>query len=220
MNSNHLLLAGICIALFFSACKKSNDNQPAVTIPATYPDYSSFNVGNYWVYEEFLLDSTGTATSLNRFDSCYVEKDTMINNQTYFKICKLKYNNPTQPEISFQRDSLDYIVTSEGEILFSSQDFTTVFSSYYFITLPSDTLCLIEKKMTDKDQTITTPAGIFTTSNAKQTFYMYPNWSNFGTVRVRNNRYAENIGLITETLPFYVSDPNYIERKLARYHLN
>jgi hypothetical protein len=46
--------------------------------------------------------------------------------------------------------------------------------------------------------------------------YTYPG----GEVRYRNFRYAENIGLISETYEFYSSSPLLKEKRLVRYHLN
>jgi len=220
MKPNPFLIACLCLAVSISACKKDSETTPATIDPVVYPNFSQLKVGNYWVYEQFLIDTNGNATTLNRFDSCYVEKDTIINGMTYYKVVKPKPPHNSVYEFLYQRDSLDYIVNAEGEILFSSNDFSTEFTSWYYITLPSDTLCHIAKKMTDKDMVITIPAGTFTTSNAKETYYMYPNYSGWGAERARHNRYAVNIGPVVETAPFYVNDPNYLERRLARYHIN
>jgi len=74
--------------------------------------------------------------------------------------------------------------------------------------------------MADKNLTMTTLAGTFTTSNANEIYSMYPNWTFAGNPRNKHTRYAENIGIVIEALPFFASSPNYIERRLVRYHLN
>lgn len=212
----------ILISTLIYSCKKDDkviEPNPANPAP-TYANFAQLKVGNYWVYELFDVDSNGVSTTQNKFDSCYVEKDTIINSKTYFKIVKPKPYFATQKDISFQRDSLHYVVNSNGKILFSSQDFSTVFDSQYYTATPGDTLCHVIKKMADKDMPVSTPAGSYLTSNAKETFYMYPNWSSAGNPRYKHCRYAENIGIVIETLPFFASLPTYTERRLIRYHLN
>lgn len=216
-----LFLSAALMTIFIYSCKKDKDKEPATTTPTTtYLNFSQLKIGNYWVYQEFDIDTNGNATPQNTFDSCYVEKDTLINTKTYLKIVKPMPYFPNQKEISFQKDSLHYIVNSTGKILFSYQDFSTVFESSYFMAEPNDTVCQIVKQMADKNLTVTTPAGTFTTSNAKATYLMYPNWTYAGNTRNTNTRYAENIGIVIETLPFVVTSPNYIERRLVRYHIN
>jgi hypothetical protein len=205
-------------AIIYS-CKK--DTEPATTSETTtYPNYSQLKSGNYWVYQQFDIDENGTATPKNIFDSCYVEKDTTINGKTYFKIVKPKPYSSGEFDISFQRDSLHYIVNSNGKIMFSSQDFSSIFDLYYIIASQSDTICKTTRQMADKNLTVTTPAGIFSTSNSKETFFMYPNWISGGNQRYMHTKYAENIGIITETLPIFAHDPRSVERRLVRYHIN
>ena len=67
---------------------------------------------------------------------------------------------------------------------------------------------------------VTTSAGTFTTLNTKETSFIFPNYATFTNLRYGNTRYAENVGIVIETLPFFLSSHNYIERRLVRYHLN
>ncbi len=46
---------------------------------------------------------------------------------------------------------------------------------------------------------------------------MFPAYSQWGAVRTINNRYAENVGLVEQTLPFFSSSPNYVVRRLKRF---
>lgn len=214
----HFFLPIIVAMTFFStSCKKENtpepDNNNNVTV---YPEYSMLDTGNYWIYQRFAIDSMGNETPQSIYDSCYIEKDTLINGLTYYK-----YYDPFIPSMNckFVRDSLHYMVNSSGEILLSTSDFSNVLTVRYS-SISSDTICRIERKMTDKNVTVQTSAGTFTTINAKETYYMYPGWDFAGSIRYRNIRYAEGIGKITETLPFYVSNPGYTERRLVRYHVN
>ena len=204
-----LLLFLVC------SCNKDNVINPAIT---SYPNFSQLKVGNFWIYQRFSVDSSGNATPMNVFDSCYIEKDTIINNRTYFKMIKPDYF-PTDSVVRFLYDSLHYIVDSSGQILFSSQDFQTILSSFFFISSP-DTIAEVIRKMTDRNLIVSCPLGSFSTLNCKETRNMYPNWRFAGNPRYRNTRYSENIGIVIETLPFFITDPNYVERRLVRFHLN
>jgi hypothetical protein len=212
-----LALSVLAILFTIGSCKKDNSAEQSGSV--TYPNYSRFSVGSYWIYQRFTVDSAGNSTPLNIFDSCYVEKDTLINNKSYLKTIR---PNPTNPGEGFTvtRDSLHYIVDAAGKIVFSSNDFQTIFNSYYFVGPQSDTVCLVESQMTDKNVSITTPAGNFTTCDFRSTFSMYPSWSHAGKTRYLHTRYSENIGIVAETFPFFVSSPSYTERQLVRFHLN
>ena len=203
-------LAGILI----TSCNKDNDTAPG-TPAATYSNYSALAVGNYWIYENFRVDSSGNATSTNTFDSCYVEKDTVISGRTFYKVFR-----PTILEdFIYLSDSLHYIIRPGNYIVFSSEDFTTVFSSRYTFGSNGDTLYFTEWKMTDSPVNTTVPAGTFLTLNSKETYYMSPMMSMSGAIRYINHRYAAGVGLISETLPFFASDPMYTERRLVRYYV-
>jgi len=217
MKKKTLFLSAVIMTFLIYSCKKDKNSEP---FAATYPNFSQLKVGNYWIYQQFEIDANGIETPKNTFDSCYVEKDTIINSKTYLKIIKPTPFSTNQMDISFQKDSLHYIVNSLGEILFSHQDFSSIFESIFLTAGPNDTVCQIVKQMADKNLVINIPAGTFTTSNLKETYFMYPNWTSAGNMRYKNTRYAENIGVVVETLPFYSSNPNYTERRLVRYHLN
>ena len=211
-----MILSILEITVLINSCKKDNAEKNNNT---TYPNFSRFDAGSYWIYQRFNIDSSGYATPTEVYDSCYVEKDTIINSKTYVKT----YRPDTygmNSNYSIVRDSLHYIVSVSGKIYFSSQDFQTVFESKYFKTIDDDTICLITSKMADKDLSVDTPAGTFTTSDFLKTYHMYPNWSFAGNPRFTHTRFAENVGIVVETLPFFTSSPNYIERRLLHYHVN
>jgi hypothetical protein len=218
MKKNLFLLSLLTLSIMTYSCKKDKDKETTPTT-VTYPNYSQLKVGNYWIYQEFAIDSLGNASPQAVYDSCYIEKDTLINGQIYFKMYKPPVYIYSYRYI-FLRDSLHYIITKSGDKIFSSQDFETIFNSGYQILPPSDTISRYEMKMTNKNMTTITPAGTFLTSDYQETYYMYPNYSQGGNIRYKHTRYAENIGIVTEPLLYFVSNPNYTERRLVRYHLN
>jgi len=203
------------------SCKKDKKEEPAPT-PITYPNYSQLKVGNYWIYQLFNVDSLGNSTPTNDYDSCFIEKDTIINGYTYFKMLKPENGNGPNYYTSFIRDSLHYLVNSKGQKLFSSIDSLSILDTYYFSYYYNvlDTVCKVVSKMTNRNNAVNTPAGTFITLNYNETYYMYPHYTSGGNPRYKNTRYAENIGIVIETLPFYTGYPIYVERRLVRYHLN
>jgi len=214
MNRNTFISLGILLTFFFASCKKESPS------PTINPNFTQLQVGNYWIYEQFRVDAFDTATSLGVYDSCYVEKDTLINNNLYLKVIRPRIPGENYSG-RFVRDSSHYLVNHFGQILFSSQNFTDTFYNYYLTAGgTTDTICEVVVKMADKDLLIATPAGQFQTSSFKQTYKMYPNWSFEGNLRSIDTRYSENIGIVSETFPFYVSSPDYIQRRLLRYKLN
>lgn len=208
-----LILFSSLLTFYFSSCKKDS------ITPKVYPNFAQLKVGNYWVYERFNVDSLGNAIATGILDSCYVEKDTLINDINYFKVIRPEVLGSSFND-KFVRDSLHYLVNSVGQIIFSSQNFTDTFYSYFVTASLTDTICKVLVKMDDKNLSVSTPAGQFQTSSFKQNYIMYPNWANYGNTRQLDTRYAENIGIISETFPFYASDPNYVQRRLVRYKVN
>ncbi|MEI7661224.1 MAG: hypothetical protein WCK34_03455 [Bacteroidota bacterium] len=206
----------MALILIIPSCKKDKNTGSS---DSAYPNYALFKAGSYWVYQEFTVDSAGNSTSLNFYDSCYVMKDTVINNKTY--ACSYRQGPYSSGgNYSIVRDSLHYLVTPAGKIVFSSQDFQTIFSSEYSTSYHNDTMCHIVTKMADPNFIVNTPAGTFATINSQAVYYMYPGYANGGKIRFVNKRYAENIGIVEETLLFWVYAPNRLERRLVRYHVN
>ena len=153
-------------------------------------------------------------------DSSYIEKDTVINNKTYHKL--IKYDFGFQKKIiNCLRDSLHYIVSSNGTVFFSSQDFITTFNSGYNISSMNDTILYFETKMADRDSVVDVPAGSFKTSAMRTTFNLRAAYAPEELrVRSKYNRYSKNVGLVSETEDFYAIYAFYREKRLVRYHLN
>lgn len=220
----NLILAitlAVSVIVILGSCRKKSKDNPEVIVEepqVVYDNYSGLKVGNYWVYERFKIDSTGATTSLNIFDSCYVEKDTTINGQKGFMV--FRPDPIFNANRKFWKDSLHYIVCNG--IQFSYQDFTTEFINRYNINPPSDTVYHLVKKMNEKDFPVTVPAGTFVTSAQNLTYYYYaPNYYYTAyKVRTVRTRFAKNIGIITENLQFYSSQIYDIERRLVRYKVN
>jgi hypothetical protein len=203
-----LLALGMLFAI--SACKKNNSQAQ----PTVYPNYAALKVGNYWVYQEYMLDFSGYDTATNVWDSCYVVKDTVINAKTYMVLAGPATNYSGNTVYQYLRDSLDFIVDQMGTIVFSSGHPGITFTSF---GNANDTFSY---QMSSLPVAVTVSAGSYSTLDFTETIKGVSPFPYYGSTRYRHTRYAQNVGIVTLTLQFYQSQPNYIERRLVRYHLN
>ena len=210
-NKNHLhfkFLGLLAITVFLiSSCKKDEENPTPQ--PAVYQNYSALKVGNYWVYEVYTVEPDGNETFM-RTDSCWIVKDTVINGNTYYEYANYLMNEMN----SYLRDSLHYVVQSDGYIIFSSQIFDTILETDYYIS-EGDTIIKTTTKMTDKNFMINVPAGGYVTFNYQELIKLFPSFENSVT-QIRNTRYAKDVGIIKQDMPTNTSNPNKIQRRLVR----
>ncbi len=110
----------ILLLLILSACQKDDEG---ITPPiASNLNYSQLKVGNYWIYERYRLDTNGVETSLNITDSSYIEKDTVINSKTHYKLFRPDHGEKYVQEVYFLKDSATSLVEPNGKVVFSSQN--------------------------------------------------------------------------------------------------
>jgi hypothetical protein len=200
--------------VLFVACKK---DEPAVVEPVVHHEYGNLKVGNYWTYQHYHIDTNGVETALDKFDTCFIEKDTVVDGHTYYKMIRPRIANPKFTAY-FWREFEGAIYDTEGKVQFSAEDFTTIFDTVYSTTTHggvTDTVYTATSRMVDKDKNIITPAGNFTT-RSYQTTYALSDWFEHRN-RVSNRRFAKDIGIVCETLEFYASNPTYTERRLVSW---
>jgi len=221
-----IICALISSISFIVSCKKKKkdeitEDETPQPIANNFPDYNPHKAGNYWIYERFEIDEDGNSKSLHEFDSSYVEKDTVINNKTYTKIRRQDFLFK-QFNYLLQRDSLHYIIGPSGGVIFSSEDFTTVFNRFSNVDQSGDTIYKVSVKMADRDFEVSAPAGKFLTSAMKSTIFTFPAYASPNVPNPRNmyTRFAKNIGVITETEVPFLGSPLLRERRLIRYHVN
>ncbi|MCD4774382.1 MAG: hypothetical protein K8R41_13470 [Bacteroidales bacterium] len=203
-----LVLFFFVITILYSCNKNENEPDPVV-IPQS-SEYTIFNVGSYWVYDWYKIDTLGNETSMNKTDSIYVSKDTVINGETYRLSKGTRFGN--MPYSFIVRDSNNYIVNQEGNIIFSATNFSDILFSD-----STTNLVFITYQMTDKDSIISVPAGSFETYNCQGTVIPLNTGYSWG-IRYIDKRYAKGIGQILNT-SYYFSQPDYMEQRLVRYHI-
>jgi hypothetical protein len=220
MSFQKMIVCAIALLIFGTACKKSSTRpqQPApdTTTNVVYADYMDAHPGNYWIYQYFWVDINGAAIALH-FDSVYVANDTVIGRKKYHR---LKGSNSSP---SVFRDSLHYVVDDRGNIIFSSEDFSTVFNEHWYASHliappPDDTVALVKSFIGDKDLVIEVPAGSFTTTAYLRQFnFSYPYNTKFGAKKNLARRYARNVGMIQEQQTISIFTGEILERRLVRY---
>jgi len=207
--------------VLFISCKKDNHlpQSELLTIQDEYPNYSKLAVGNCWIYELVNIDPYGNESTLSYLDTVVIEKDSVINGNTYYKKVGKNHSGINSLEIQWLRDSLHYIVTHTGELFFSSQDTTTILTSGVS-TIDSYTIADITTKMTDMYLPISTPLGSFNACNAKRIYQGQPGYM-YGEefTRYAHRYHAENIGIVRETVQVWASAPMYLERRLLSYNV-
>ena len=223
MSAKHFL-PFLLLLILFIACKKHSSDTPQ----AQAADYLPVKPGNYWIYETWYVDSLGrgTAGSYNGqpplYDSVYAISDTTISDRLYHRYRKPETPGEKDYKTWTVSDSGEYIIEPGNHIQFALSDSASVFlsRSYEQSQFSDDSLVTVQYKL-DGMRTQTTPAGVFNTASMAYVWTFYPfSWQMRAiTTRRQSTHYAKGIGIISETLPFYVADVNYVERRLIRYHV-
>jgi hypothetical protein len=208
MKKNWIIFTAIISIIAFS-CKK--DDETTVTPKA---DYYQLKAGNYWVYQEYDIDTNGVVTTKDNWDSVYIEKDTIIGLYKYYKIWEKQFIFMPSQGSSFIRDSSGYLVGTSGIILCSDDNFTDI--------LFADTLDVVLAKrigkMTGRDSIISVPADSFQSiTNRMAVIPVQPTDPN--PTRYVYNSYGKGVGKI-KTHSFFYGAGNAFEARLVRYKVN
>jgi len=203
------------LLLFLSSCKKEDP-----ICPPTPPNYMPLDIGNYWVYETFRVDTNGTELMLNFHDSMVVTGDTIINNETYAKI-EGTYG-PFHRQwgiVGILKYEDGNLTTPNGDTVFAANDFTKIFREQYEIIGNNDTLYHRSFRMFDHNYDVTVPAGTFPILDFMGTYTYFQNIPGVPNPRLVHNYYAENVGKVKSTY-FYMSSPSIFEIRLMDYHVH
>jgi hypothetical protein len=201
--------------LLFSCTKKESSvqgtspNGPAPTYSIS--DYTKLTPGNYWIYQQVIIDTLNNITPQFGFDSCYIKADTIINGNNY----AIMVNMPVTAQNSetYLRDSASFLVNNHGFILFTCADFNAIL---YEDSVPNQ--FMLTYSVSSTPSTVLTPMGTYSCYDNVGTFtYLKPIvWP---PVRYTHSYYAATLGLVDETT-FYVSSPNTVQYWLVRAHVN
>lgn len=204
MKKLFILVIAILSILTFSCKKTSTD-----TASVPKPDYYQLKVGNYWIYQHFTIDSNGVAIPENKWDSVYIEKDTVIGGNTY---CKEWEATPIGPNLfSCIRDSSGYLVNNLGYRLCSDDNFTDTL----FVDSANQFLFMGYLKMTGKDSLVSVPSGTFPSITSRMK--VVPTQpGDPHPIRYSYYVYGKSIGRI-KSHNFYYNADQHFEVRLVRY---
>jgi hypothetical protein len=205
--------------LSFTACQKT----PLPEVTNSCDGYCSYTVGSYWIYQHVLIDSNDVEQILTTTDTVSVVGDSIINGQTYFTLKGRLI--PFSPLFGSQiighvRDSLHYLVNSQGTILFSSQDFSTILSKDSTVSTNTGTTITnyYSHKMKDVVDSVSLPAGTFKVLNYERTASSTnPATNLFFSYKNNNQYYTKGVGKVLQSFVF--SNKRYLEHRLLEYHI-
>jgi hypothetical protein len=209
-----LFFIGITLAILTS-CQK-NDENPL----QKKSDYLPLEIGNYWVYEHYKIDTLGNETKLSWVDSIVIKRDTIIGNNKYYIHEGIMFNIGWRV-IEIVRDSFKYLVNDKGKILFSENNFSDILNfEFECFNDTNDTIYTISYRMENPTHQVNVPSGNFEVLNYRGdlTFYAYNNIDPPFINRTLNRYYAPNVGKILHTY-YYASAPHTYERRLVRYNV-
>lgn len=217
MNKLVVLATLIAIALF--ACKKDEpQNIDSTPIPEPKVSMMPLAVGNYWVYQECTVDSSNNVISTSaELDSFYISGYEVFDGDTFYAL--MKDNSLIIPPYSgatYLRDSSGYLINNTGYIYYSENNYTDTFR----IDTVTFGLYKAYEYMANKNAEVTVPAGTFnqTATLLKAINFIPPDYP-WGARRDSYYTYAKNVGIIKRRV-FFTSQPDYIEFRLLRYHVN
>lgn len=168
----------------------------------------NLRVGNYWVYDWFEIDLNNNATLLDRTDSVIIEKDTIINNKSYF-VKKSFYGSPLMTR-TILFDSMNSY--PDKKVIFTLDKSLMITQNLGPETKPT---LIGYYAIDDTETSVEVPAGSFQSINFKGRIEPQDGDYPYG-VRYNDNYYSKNIGLIKVATQLY-SSPNNLELRLTKF---
>lgn len=160
-----IVLSFVLLTIVSCSKKESTVNPPLPTVPDPATKYYPLDIGNYWVYENVMIDTLGDETIDEFIDSLIVTRDTLINGNSYAVIEGVKKfaQQPNEWQVRhILRDSSGYMVDHTGGILFSANNFTdTLRIRVQLYNDDQDTLFISHYKMEKPEEKVIVKAGTF-----------------------------------------------------------
>ena len=206
------------MSFFFFSCQKDGNESDGSTLKVF--NYYPLEIGNYWIYSNYKIDTLGNERDMNKKDSVIISRDTIIRGNQYYILEGSMYlfDGGEWSIIDILRDSSGYLINDKGEVKFSANNF--IDTLYTFIQLNNeDTLYTVTYQMEKLNSTVNVPAGNFEALNFKGSLYTQIMVKGIKNPRYINNYYANNVGKIFQTI-FYLASPDIFEKRLERYKIN
>ncbi len=209
------IFTAFVIIITFASCSK-DVAIPENSTSAAIPNYFPMTIGSYWVYDWYIVDSSGNSTFLNITDSISIVGDTLIGTDTFaIGVGGWFGGAPTR---GYSRDSSGYLIDTSGRIYSSANNYIDTLYTWY----PTSGTTMGYCKMIDIGEMVTVPAGTFRTINAAYVVVnLVGNWGCIGIYDIHDKQYAENIGIVRTSFQ-NTPDPQcrVFEGRLRTYHIN
>jgi len=198
----------IIFSLLFVSCTNEGTETPEEE------NFYALKVGNSWVYKNYLYqNSTDTYEVSGVIDSVKIVGNTEINGNTYFDLqtrtsgnnANVFYLNSNGESHLFVRDSLGYLITDSGAIVFLNNDYSERIVSD--VTLP----VTIFARLTEAIDNISTEAGSFECFDME----IYARNTDTGELLpgLDHQYYSDGLGLVYSTTSFVSTNyPIHIKR--------
>lgn len=204
--------------MFLSSCTRDDapTKKPKKPVASVF-DYYPMKPGNYWVYQEYIIDTTGKEEKGQRRDSLYVVGDSVIGSDTF---SHLSGTDVIHGKDLLLRDSAGLLINHKGEVFLSATNFKDTLDVMFY---KHDGRKLMRRagKMTNPSQKIKTPAGSFDVIDFEISFqYLETKVSNGKWYpRIMHNYYTKNVGPVVKSF-FYAVNPKRSEMRLVKYHVS
>jgi hypothetical protein len=194
----------------FMACQKENASTSTITINTE--NYFPMKVGNYWIYVNSEVSSTGVETVNEGLDSVFIEKDTIVNSKLFYKFVTYNTKYKTYSKGRLLRDSLQNIFTEKDKIIFSAKNFKDTFEFDY------NNIELFKTKYykMEKENNIVSSTGTYNCLDYRLTAILKQPALDGDTVRYCHTYYSNNIGLLQKKAGF-ISSRAFLKEDLIRY---
>ncbi len=214
-----LIIAALFIT--FASCSKDDDKNGDTILTAPEAGYIPFYPGNYWVYEQYRIDTLGNETLLNHYDSIVITGTTVIDGKSYYVFEGTWMSGSLAMDtLNMLRDSSGYYLSPSGNVNFTDQNFTDTLHTYTVVNNHTgDTLFQAWYKMESQPQMITVPSGEFEALNYLGTIYTHNPNQGVQEIRYTDRYFTKNVGMIFDTY-YYIGSPNRMERRLKHYYVN
>jgi len=207
-----IMLILVLPLIIFQACKKEDSGGNQLPQESVL-DYMPLTVGNYWVYESFHCDSGEINCESVSVDTNFVTTDTLIEGKTYFKIEGegLYWNEPR-----YYRDSGDYIVDNQGNIIFTIHKSDDMYN-YHDMIKDGDTIFYWYNHLYDQLVNINVNAGSFKCFDFR--VVLYRSADDFQIEHNAHHMFSENVGPVMET-GMFIGSLQVRRRELVGYFIN
>lgn len=215
---NFLMIVALMFAFF--SCSEKDDDTGSTQLVTPEAGYIPFYPGNYWVYDQYKIDTLGNETLLNTYDSVFISGIEVVNGIQYFVFESTWMSGPDLTDTLYLlRDSAGYYVDPTGWIHFTDQNFTDTLETYSMVTPNGDTLYDSWYKMLEEPQIISVPAGEFEALNYQGTIYTHVPSQGVPYTRYKDRYFTNDIGIVFDTY-FYLGSPLRMERRLKHYYID